>query len=360
MNCSNTLSVQPFTFKSTSHQRYEDGVPVLGLQKCIRTISVEKNTNGCKGYKLSPGIGYIVKIYNDDIQKPNMSDKPMVVVNKTFNKVDLRGFPIEAQGPFGCWVEVDYRDYGLTIYYKDGEVDKCVLHMFDRNIDIEYLTDKTDKEESSDDKPLTEKLVDEAIEQMKKGNDGDAVYNPLYKAWKAYCDNPKELNKIRDYASYAQGLVMFLSFGTVNDIDTKQQISSIAYLFISKAIEHNPSDINLYKNRLLIMILFKDVFEYTVSSVVGMGQACFWMSLTPFEGRDSLFKMEYADLSVSPKLQYVNIFKQVFLDLEQKINSDFFGQNKTTESIISEGKKLHKDVLLYLESKILKNNDIDF
>lgn len=129
--------VVPFTFKSTYHQRYENGTPKMGLQKCLRTVTVEKNTNGCRGYKLEPGIGYIVKIYNDDLGKPNMSDKPMKVISKTDDKIELRGFPIEAQTPFG-WQEVDYRDYGLTVYYKAGEIEKCVLHMFDRDIDIEY------------------------------------------------------------------------------------------------------------------------------------------------------------------------------------------------------------------------------
>ncbi|MDB8921205.1 hypothetical protein PN604_09440 [Parabacteroides merdae] len=131
-------SVQPFTFKSNCHQRYENGRPVQGLQDCIRTVSVVKNTNGCPGYRLQPGIGYIVKIYNDDLGKPNMSDKPMKVVRKTADMLELRGFPIEAQTPFG-WQEVDYRDYGFIVHFKEGKVDKCVLHMYDRNVRIEYM-----------------------------------------------------------------------------------------------------------------------------------------------------------------------------------------------------------------------------
>lgn len=52
--------------------------------------------------------------------------------------VELRGFPIEARSPFG-WQEVDYSDYGFVVYYKNGQVEKCVLHMYDRNIRLEYL-----------------------------------------------------------------------------------------------------------------------------------------------------------------------------------------------------------------------------
>lgn len=66
-----------------------------------------------------------------------MSDKPMKLIRKTENIAELRGFPIEAQTPFG-WQEVDYRNYGLTVYYSNGEVSKCVFHMFDRGVELEY------------------------------------------------------------------------------------------------------------------------------------------------------------------------------------------------------------------------------
>lgn len=131
------LTMEPFVFISDCHQRYQNGAEVMGLQQCTRTVRVEKNTNGCRGYKLNPGDGYIVKVYNDDLGKPNMSDKPMRIVSRTADKVELRGFPIEAQTPFG-WQEVDYRDYGFTVYYEKGKIVKCVLHMFDRNVDLEY------------------------------------------------------------------------------------------------------------------------------------------------------------------------------------------------------------------------------
>ena len=103
---SSAPTLEPFVFKSDCHQRFENGSEVRGLQQCIRTVSVEKNTNGCRGYKLTPGDGYIVKVFNDDLGNPNMSDKPMRIVSKTADKVELRGFPIEAQTPFG-WQEVD-------------------------------------------------------------------------------------------------------------------------------------------------------------------------------------------------------------------------------------------------------------
>lgn len=130
--------IKPFVFISNHHQRYEHGRPVMGLQEHTRTVQLEKNTNGCKGYRLESGRGYIVKVWNDDLQKPNMSDKPMDVIEQQMDKLVLRGFPIEAQSPFG-WMEMDYQDYGFIVFYKDGKVEKCQLHMYDRDTYIEYL-----------------------------------------------------------------------------------------------------------------------------------------------------------------------------------------------------------------------------
>lgn len=129
--------ITPFVFHSGHHQRYQNGTPVMGLQACGRTVQLEKNTNGCKGYRIQPGDGYIVKIFNDDLGKPNMSDKPMRVVSQSPDKIELRGYLLDAMGPFG-WVEVDYNDYGLTVYLTNGNVEKCVFHMFDRGVDLEY------------------------------------------------------------------------------------------------------------------------------------------------------------------------------------------------------------------------------
>ena len=131
VECKDLSSIKPFVFESNIHQRYENGEPKMGLQKCLRTIRVEKNIDGCPGYKLDPGVGYIVKIYNGDLNKPNMSDKPMKIVSKNDNQIAMRGFPIEAQSPFG-WQLIDYSTYGLVVYFKNDMIIKCRLHMYDR------------------------------------------------------------------------------------------------------------------------------------------------------------------------------------------------------------------------------------
>lgn len=365
-------SIQPFTFRSNCHQRYENDNPVMGLQECIRTVSLVKNTDGCPGYKLEPGVGYIVKIYNDDLGKPNMSDKPMKVVTKSADMVELRGFPIEARSPFG-WQEVDYSDYGFVVYYKNGQVEKCVLHMYDRKIRLEYITKSESASTTKTNSSIanasesyklteTETLVKEALSNLRAGRDGDDTYHPLFKAWRSFQSDPEQLQRIQDEGSFGMAFMIFLSFGTVSDIDDKQQLASIAYLFLSKAIEKNSNDVNLYKNRILLMMLNNEAFGYTVSSAInpGGGFDIFSKNLHPFESRDAMYKMEYADLMKSPQLLSVDMLSQRYSDLKYKIANGFFGQNQTSQTIIEKGRELHKKVLDYISKKVLTEEDIDF
>lgn len=130
-------------FQSHSHQRYENGIPVHGLQTCNRTVVIEDNLHGCEGYDIPRGDGYIVYILNNDGPHPlwgdnyQMKPKPMRIVNKTQNSITFRGYMVKAMTPFGYQV-FDMSDYGVTIFIENGEIVKCRLDMFDRNTYIEY------------------------------------------------------------------------------------------------------------------------------------------------------------------------------------------------------------------------------
>ena len=134
-----------FLFESSDHLRYQNGIHVAGPHGgARRAIKVEPNINGCQGYNIQGGDGYIVTIYNLDGSHPfgqnnvQMSPKPMRIISQSLNKIVLRGYPVQATSPFG-WIDFDGQSYGLTIFFKNDEVDKCVLHMHDRKVDIEYL-----------------------------------------------------------------------------------------------------------------------------------------------------------------------------------------------------------------------------
>ena len=108
------------------------------------------------------------------------------------------------------------------------------------------------------------------------------------------------------------------------------------------------------------MLNNREALEYTVSSVVNKDEGMMFMNMGSFNARDALFKMEYTDLSRDHRLLTVDTFAQAYQDLMSKIQSGFFGKSKTDVSIITEGRKLHKEVLDYLVNKVIEENDIDF
>jgi hypothetical protein len=68
-------------------------------------------------------------VWQNNVQ---MAPKQMKVIEQTNDKIVLRGYGHDVMG-------TSFADYGLTIKLKDGKVENCILHMHDREVDIEYL-----------------------------------------------------------------------------------------------------------------------------------------------------------------------------------------------------------------------------
>lgn len=66
----------------------------------------------------------------------------MRVVKFSDTEILLRGYSVLARTPFD-WREFDLSDYGFSIILEKGVVRKCILHMYDRNVKLEYR--KADK-----------------------------------------------------------------------------------------------------------------------------------------------------------------------------------------------------------------------
>lgn len=124
-------------FHSNTHQRYENGIPVKGEQiGCNRDVVIEKNISG--------NMGYSIKIVNPDAQSSffgmPMSTKPMKIVKTNSGTISLRGYGYDKNAvSMGVSInDASFESYGMTIYHNGNSIEKCTLHMFDRNVDIEY------------------------------------------------------------------------------------------------------------------------------------------------------------------------------------------------------------------------------
>lgn len=130
--------MQDLVLNSTHHQRYQNGVPVMGDQCCNRTIKIENKVfkDMFNGLDVTPEKGFLVTMWNMDLPTPmqHMQPKLMEMVTDTGNKILLRGIILNARG----LTTLDYSNYGITLYLKNRNVVKCVLHLLDRGVNIQY------------------------------------------------------------------------------------------------------------------------------------------------------------------------------------------------------------------------------
>ncbi|MDY4250428.1 hypothetical protein [Bacteroides pyogenes] len=354
-------SLQPFTFKSNCHQRYENSSPVKRLQECLRTVSVVKNKNGHPGYRLQPGIGYIVQIYNDDLDKPNMSDKPMRVVRKTDTSIELRGFPIEAQSPFG-WQQVDYSDYGLIVYYEHGKVSKCVLHMYDRNIFIEYRFRHTQPLKTTEVKDSSICECEQYAQMAKKAAEtGNTSMAQQYgfKVYESIVSDPSQTEKINNVGDVALALGKLMEGEYFTDNDSILKAVGLTYYFLCKAIETtSENDPYLYVYRFSTIWEYNKAFYNLFAHAEGRNY-----NPNPFDmfGQAStavydhhMQGMQMADVLIEPRIKRLapalgNIFDQMYARYS----------SAPSEQIINLGNEYHEQVYTYLKQKV-ESKDFNF
>lgn len=131
--------MQDLTLISHSHQRYQNGVPVMGKQMCDRVFVVQKK-NFYELFKCSnviPSEGYLVRLINMDTNQDQMMPKLMTIDSDDGNSILLKGINLKVMGMETP--STNHKDYGLKLILKNRNVVKCILYMYDRNTEIEYI-----------------------------------------------------------------------------------------------------------------------------------------------------------------------------------------------------------------------------
>lgn len=336
-----------FVFHSSDHLRYENGRHVSGPHGgAPRAIKVEANISGNEGYT--------VTIFNTDGGRAvvQMAPKQMKLVSADNQKIVLRGFGHDAMG-------TSFADYGLSIFHSGTEPTKLKLHMYDRNVDIEYFKSI----EKIKTEPEVVELAKQAVVQYQNENPSGAR-NFLVQIYRSVKSNPEQLNEVSDFENLGKAFLFMLDQNLSDDIDTLQMIVSVGYLCISKAIEMDKQNLNLYKDRLLLLRIGHTPFKYTVMSALNQnagGIMSFSMGHSDLQARDAIYKMEITDIELNPILyQQVDFFRERRNEFDQMIAREFFLPEKTKENIIKTGINNHNQLLQYLENKILNESDIDF
>lgn len=337
-----------FLFKSSSHTRFENGKQVSPTQVGVnRAIKVDSN-----------GEYFIVTLYNLDGNHPvwqnniQMAPKQMKVVHRENDRIILRGFGQDEMG-------ASFADYGLTIEIVNKQVSKCILHMHDRKVDIEYVKGS----ELQNTEPEILALSRRANSQFQNENvtDGRQLLVQIYHSVKS---NPGQLRNLSDYSGIGTSFLLMLDQNLSDDIDTLQMMTSVGYLCVSKAIEQNKNNLNLYKDRLLLLRIGHEPFVYTVMAGLELSRGSMFSivgQMAPIQARDAIYKMEIADLELHPQLyQQIPFFNERKSEFDEMIGRQFFMPERTKENVIKSGIENHSKLLNYLDNRILIEGDVDF
>ena len=103
------------------------------------------------------------------------------------------------------------------------------------------------------------------ISLLKQGKSEEA-YNELLDAYLSLKRDVPQLKLVKNYEEVGVSLFLLLTYETIDDIDIKQRISSISYMFLSKALNEAPDNANCAKHRVMLLDYCKDSIQYTAMS----------------------------------------------------------------------------------------------
>jgi hypothetical protein len=296
------LDIGKIQFVSDNHIRYENKHVVVGPN----TDKLGNNYGANRGIKVEPNIqggeGYSVTMYNFDGNHPvwgnniQMASKRMRIISSTSDKIVLRGF---GRDPMGA----SFEDYGLTIFHNGNEPTKLMLHLHDRNVDIEYFKSKNDTDSS----PLPSGNLNEIIELTTKIQQSKDAFslNALYKNYGNY-NHPQIQFTFgisyliqKDYEKARMCLIAGAKYGVkfpcsvyddimvdavgecfshllVNfnnvDVDAGAKALGLAYVYISRCIELYPHRVyDSYRSRGLLFSILGTPAQYFVMDNAGIG-----------------------------------------------------------------------------------------
>lgn len=251
-------------------------------------------------------------------------------------------------------------DY-MAMFYLNGMLTKISFVSHKTGIKINFFSNKY--------KGLLKPLSELCINARKanilcgKGNLEEAkpILLGIYRSIK---NKPEQLRIVEDYENVGRAFLLMLDSELTVDIDSLQFIVSIGYLCTSLAIEDNKENLNMYKDRLLLLHFGHTPFRFTIMEALNLISANLLSMSNRFadlKARDAIYKMEMIDLENNPALcSKIDFYQNRKNELDEMIKEEFFLPDRTKENVLVSGKLNHQTVLTYLENKVIVSGDIDF
>lgn len=172
--------------------------------------------------------------------------------------------------------------------------------------------------------------------------------------------NPKLLRDVQDFEDLGKAFFIMLNHKVSNDTDTLELIANIGYFCLSKAIEKDNQNNNLYKDRYFLLEIGRDYFKYSLISALVLDTDPLF-SGSDYGTRVEIYRMQIADVELHPilyrKLDSIQKDRNEYI---KAIEKGIFSPDKTLDDSIKSGVNNHKLLNKYLEKKIIKDLDLDF
>jgi len=262
---------------------------------------------------------------------------------------------------------VEYNNPDISsLFYKNGKLVKVTYTIHNPNTLVEFYIDENAPSpnigvsNTCELDVLSKKIVRLYDQQMFSESRQDLVQ--LFLKVKRSPENLKEVN---DFEALGRAFLFMLDQNISDDIDNLQMISSLAYLFLSKAHKVNPNNVNLIVFRLLVLQIGLVPLKYTVMSILEESSSNLFFSplsgMNDFKARDAIYQMEIVDLEENPIIYMrIEMLSKRKVELDLMINEKFFLPLKSKSEILNAGTKYHNDLYNYLEKKVLIDFDVDF
>lgn len=251
-------------------------------------------------------------------------------------------------------------DY-MALFYVNGILTKISFVFHKTRIQVNFFSNKY----RALLKPLSELCLNSRRANIFCGNGKMEEAKPIFiEIFRSIKNNPHQLRFIEDFENIGRSFLLMLDQNLTDDIDVLQFIVSISYLCTSLAIEDKKENLNLYKDRLLLLNFGHEPFRYTVMDALDLNSGfpfSLSFNLADFKARDAIYKMEMIDLENNPVIcSKLDIFQKRKNELEEMIKNEFFLPDRTKENVLASGILNHQRVFTYLENKVIVDGDVDF
>lgn len=226
------------------------------------TLTIEPNVNGCQGFELTPGDGYIVRARDNKTGKAFFSPKPVRLVSYRDYKAVFGGYPTYAVSPFGL---LDYTcPYEFEVRYFNGEVEKFVMRMKSGAFRSDFMYDESIK-------PAVklceaELLALQAVDAARNG-DNFSAESFAGKSLSSYINNPGQIKDVRDSSVFALAYGKYLEGDHFHSTDQTRTAAGITFYFLCRAIKEGKKDPYLYVYKA------STAYEYNKAMYYFMAQA---------------------------------------------------------------------------------------